>query len=304
MPGDLGIDLGKTSCRIRSVGAGAVGEAAFAGASGFASGAVGVEQALASVRGALGAVPAEVTRSIRRIGVSAAGVDANRAEAARFATSLSALYSVPVAVVSDALAAHAGALGGRPGTVLIAGTGAVAFHIDSDGELTRADGWGVWLGDLGSGRWIGQEGLKSVLRARDRVGPPTSLAQAAIDLAGSFGALPAYVSDGPQPERVLAAFAPTVLEHAESGDGVASSIVARAVDHLTATAAACTPPGGDLAVVGGLTASHEFHAALAAALSGRGLRVVPALADAVDGALLIAADPSLPHERFAIRVQD
>lgn len=300
--GDLGIDLGKTSCRVRLVCADGVLEAQAHGAAGFAAGDEGVSQALASLDAAFDRLPAAALASVRRVGIGAAGVDANRMAATTFARAVADRFAAPVTVVSDALAAHAGALGGDPGTVLIAGTGAVAFHLDGDGVLRRADGWGIWLGDLGSGRWIGQEGLRRALQARDLIGPATSLAEPAAALAGSLEDLPRYVSDSDQPQRLLAGFAPTVLDHAEAGDAVAGAVVDEAVTHLSATAVACAPPRSRVAVVGGLSASEPFRQRLVAALRAAGLEVTPPIADAVGGALLICTRPTLPHERLAIRV--
>jgi N-acetylglucosamine kinase-like BadF-type ATPase len=187
--------------------------------------------------------------------------------------------------------------------VLIAGTGAVAVRVGADGERTRADGWGIWLGDFGSGRWIGQEGLRRVLHARDGLAAETSLTAAAISAAGSLDALPRYVSGGGNPERVLGAFAPVVLEHALAGDRVADEIIGEATEHLARTTAACARPGEPLAVVGGLASSPEFFGRLADALAARGLEPRQALDDAVAGALLICAHPEFPHERSAIRVR-
>jgi len=300
--GDLGIDLGKTSCRVRLICPDGVLEGQGSGATGFAAGDAGIAQALAALDAALRQLAPSALGGVRRIGVGAAGVDANRAAATTFAAALAARFGAPVTVVSDALAAHAGALGGDAGTVLIAGTGAVAFHLDRDGALRRADGWGIWLGDLGSGRWIGQEGLRRALLARDLIGSSTSLVGAAEGLTGSLEDLPRYVSSAPQPERLLAAFAPAVLHHAEEGDEVALAIVEEAVGHLAATAAACTPPGERVSVVGGLTSSDLLLARLGAALGSHALEVSPARGDAVTGALLISSCPTLPHERLAIRV--
>lgn len=301
--GDVGIDLGKTSCRVRATANGHIVEASASGAEGFAAGEAGLRQALAAVESALAALPAEASGSIRRIGVGAAGADAAPNEALRFAETLARRFAAEVTVASDALAAHAGALGGAAGTVLIAGTGAVAFHLADDGDLTRADGWGIWLGDFGSGRWIGQEGLQRVLQARDGIAPATALTTAAITAAGSLEGLPRYVSGTGNPERVLGSFAPFVLEQAEAGDAVAQAIADGAAAHLAQTAAACTRSGERLAVVGGLASDSGFYTRLSNALALHGLEPVPALDDAVAGALLICAHPEYPHERATIRVR-
>ncbi len=70
------------------------------------------------------------------------------------------------AVVSDAVASLVGALGGlRPGAVVAAGTGAVAFGSDFADTWTKVDGWGHVLGDRGSAAWVGLEGLRAALRS-------------------------------------------------------------------------------------------------------------------------------------------
>ncbi|MEE8583245.1 MAG: BadF/BadG/BcrA/BcrD ATPase family protein, partial [Acidobacteriota bacterium] len=52
---------------------------------------------------------------------------------------------------SDALVALAGATEGRPGVIVISGTGSVALGINSQGERILCGGWGHLLGDEGSG---------------------------------------------------------------------------------------------------------------------------------------------------------
>src|SRR5215212_2413879 len=52
------------------------------------------------------------------------------------------LPEAAVRLEPDLVAAWAGATGGRPGAVLIAGTGAVAYARDADGCSARAGGWG------------------------------------------------------------------------------------------------------------------------------------------------------------------
>ncbi|WP_275092119.1 BadF/BadG/BcrA/BcrD ATPase family protein, partial [Microbacterium sp. K36] len=73
--------------------------------------------------------------------------------------------------------AHAGALDGAAGVLLIAGTGAVALGVDPSGARL-VDGWGPELGDFGSGSWLGREALRAVLRAHDGLAAPTALTAA------------------------------------------------------------------------------------------------------------------------------
>ncbi len=74
-------------------------------------------------------------------------------------------------VESDARAALEGALGGKPGAVLIAGTGSVIFGKDKSGQIHRAGGFGRVIGDEGSGYSIGVKTLRIIagmLDGRDK----------------------------------------------------------------------------------------------------------------------------------------
>jgi len=59
---------------------------------------------------------------------------------------------------NDAWNGLAGALGGRPGLFLIAGTGAVCLGRNSSGQTWRAGGWGHLLNDVGSAYQMGAGG--------------------------------------------------------------------------------------------------------------------------------------------------
>ena len=60
--------------------------------------------------------------------------------------------------------AYWGASGGEPGIVAIAGTGAVAFGRNAQGETHKADGLGFLLGDAGSGFALGRAALEITLK--------------------------------------------------------------------------------------------------------------------------------------------
>ncbi|MBG0830343.1 hypothetical protein HS041_21495 [Planomonospora sp. ID67723] len=81
-------------------------------------------------------------------------------------------------IVPDPLAAFAGATEEPSGTVLIAGTGAVAARITGRRLTGRADGHGWLLGDEGSGVWIGQRAVQAVLALLDGRAGPTALLDA------------------------------------------------------------------------------------------------------------------------------
>src|SRR5580704_12578573 len=116
----LGIDLGKTSCGAEAGGRRVQG----AGAPGLAAPG-GVRAAEAAILAVARQLP-----PVDEVIVGAAGAlaapDAARALGDAL---LASLRAERVAVTSDAVIAHAGALGGGPGVVLIVGTGVVALAI-------------------------------------------------------------------------------------------------------------------------------------------------------------------------------
>ncbi|MEU7568823.1 BadF/BadG/BcrA/BcrD ATPase family protein [Streptomyces fradiae] len=210
-----------------------------------------------------------------------------------------------LALASDAVTAHAGALAGAPGTVVAAGTGLVALGTDLV-RWRRADGWGHLLGDCGGGAWIGRAGLEAALRAHDgRRGGSGALLARAEALFGPVAGLPGLLYPRPDRAAVLASFAPEVAACA-AGDPVAADVLARAARHIAEAAAAVHPEegGGALALTGGLLRLGDpllvpLREELARQLPGA--RRVSAAGDPLSGALHVAASlaagaPGLPRE--------
>jgi glucosamine kinase len=74
-------------------------------------------------------------------------------------------------VEPDFVIAWWGATEGEPGIVVIAGTGAVVYGRNAQGETCRVDGRGFLLGDKGSGFWIGRMALIQTMRRLDHGEP-------------------------------------------------------------------------------------------------------------------------------------
>jgi N-acetylmuramic acid 6-phosphate etherase len=259
----LSVDLGKTSCRAALGGRRAEGP----GAPGLAApgGGRAAEAAILAVASQLGPVDELI--------VGAAGALTAPGAARALGEALLALLRLErVTVTSDAVIAHAGALDGKPGVVLIVGTGVVAIAIGADGALRTADGWGPWLGDEGGGAWIGTAGLRAALRALDGRGPFTALADAASARFGPPKTWPAQLTDA----AALASFAPDVL--AAEDDAVASAIISAAAESLVATARAAGD--GPVAMVGGLGGVKAL---------GEQIDLVLPVGDALDGTLRLGA---------------
>ena len=78
------------------------------------------------------------------------------------------LEGINARIGNDCENALAGALLGRPGVNVIAGTGAICYGINSKGESARAGGWHHHLGgDEGSAYWLGWSILKEFERQSD-----------------------------------------------------------------------------------------------------------------------------------------
>ncbi|HEU4369826.1 MAG TPA: BadF/BadG/BcrA/BcrD ATPase family protein [Methylomirabilota bacterium] len=179
-----------------------------------------------------------------------------------------------VHVISDVEAALLGALGGRPGVLVLAGTGSIVLGRDGRGRLARAGGLGPLLGDEGSAFWLGREWLR--LRP-DAAGRARALGRRADAVAR------------------VAALAPGVLAQARRGDRRARAIVAAGQEHLAAHAAQVIRRlrlGEPVHVSwgGGLLADDRYRAGVRRALARRArCRWQPPAADAALAAARLAA---------------
>ncbi|WP_288969384.1 BadF/BadG/BcrA/BcrD ATPase family protein [uncultured Microbacterium sp.] len=289
------VDLGKSRCRVVIDGDGERVARAGVGAPGLAA-AGGVESALEAI------LPLLEGDRLDLIGVGAAGAWLAPHAAQELSSRLAAASGAAVAVASDVVTAHAGALAGAGGVLLIAGTGAAALGVDADGARL-VDGWGPELGDFGSGSWLGREALRAVLRADDALGARTALTAAIAQPVGAPSDIQAWLAQREPLPRRLATLAPLVLDAAADGDAVAGEIVAEAIRLLTATAVAASTRTADVVIHGGLTDHAWFRASLTSSLQTAGRTIVPASGDALDGALLLARRTDLPHERFVHRAE-
>lgn len=311
----LAVDIGRTGCRAALWHRGATEPDAIASGSGsLGLGAMdGPDVAEAAILAV--AKPLLQTHGvdcIDAVGVGAPGALEPSAQARRLAEQL--VKSLParrVAVASDAITSHAGALGGKPGVVLAVGTGAVTVAVGAGGEFRRVDGWGPWLGDEGSGAWLGRHGLQAAARACDGRGPATMLAEAAVRQFGSIGELAAKLGADPNPARILAVFAPVVAEAARNGDAVAMQLIEAGAAALARSMIAAAdaldksrPVMG--VIIGGLVnlgpvLLDPLHAALER--NGVNLQLKTAEGASIDGARRLALVDNGIHEPWVVRAR-
>jgi N-acetylglucosamine kinase-like BadF-type ATPase len=129
-----------------------------------------------------------------------------------------------VSIETDARIALEGAFGGKPGIVMIAGTGSLLVAKDARGIMHRAGGWGRIIGDEGSGYSIGREALRAVAYAIDGTGPKTLLVRL---LAKNFGldSQESIINAVYKNNLDIAGIAPAVIEAAAQSDAAADRIL-------------------------------------------------------------------------------
>jgi glucosamine kinase len=265
----LGLDVGGTCTRALVVDA-AAGQRLGAGRSNGANPVThGVIRAAENIGAALGEAlagrdPAEVQACV----VGLAGASRLAADPAA-ATVFAALWQevglrCEVAVVSDLVAAFAAGTPAPDGSLLIAGTGAVAAAMTGRSPSRWRDGHGWLLGDDGSGFWIGREAVRAALSALDGSGPRSALLETVIGdyldpLPGPpepggpdesrFLASALITAVNERPPVDLAALVPRVCAGATAGDPVAERILAAAAAHLIAALCHVREPADDSPIV-------------------------------------------------------
>lgn len=239
----LGVDAGGTKTRALLADAtGALLGAGEAGPGNFQ--AIGAEAAgaaiAAAVRGALaqaggGAVGEAVAAgAVRGSFFGLAGVR-TEAERATMRAEIAKLgLGGEIALGSDLEAAHAGALAGGPGVVVIAGTGSAAWGRNSAGGTWQAGGWGWLVDDKGGGYWLAVQGLAAAVEGEDGRGPATGLGARAAAYFGAAGLREVLreLHAGKKDRATLAGFAREVRAAAEAGDEAATGLVRAARDEL------------------------------------------------------------------------
>jgi N-acetylmuramic acid 6-phosphate etherase len=300
----VAVDVGKTGarCAVWADGAGgpAVASADAPGLPGLAAPG-GVAAAVRRVRVLL--ARASFAGRPARIGMGIAGALTAPDRARDLADALAGAFpGADVAVASDAVTAHCGALGGRPGIVATLGTGVSVLALAPDGCHRLVDGAGPWIGDFGSGAQIGRDGIRAVLRARENLAPATELVEAARRRFGHLADLAAVFAGADNPARLAASFAPEVARCAAAGDEVAARILDAAAADIAGSirTAQRAAPETPVVLTGGLVA-------LGAPLLDRLAAALPDVplgrpeGDAIAGAARLAAATTTAWEPMVTR---
>jgi len=163
---------------------------------------------------------------------------------------------------SDAYVALMGFTAGKPGVIVICGTGSMLVMLDRTGREHVSGGWGYLLDDAGSGFTLAREGLLAAIDSVEGLGPATPLLG---DALGFFDAdAPRTLIDrvyAPDctPDRI-AGFARCVLARVAEGDGIACDILERNMKRLARHASRlidAEPEAARVGLYGGIFAHSE-----------------------------------------------
>lgn len=282
----LGIDAGGSHCRSRLTDE--RGTILGTGESGPANTRIGIERLHA------------VLRDVAGQAVSAAGLDEAEVATIRAGMGIAGisrpgmreqLAALPfpfaaIEFVTDAAIANLGAHAGVEGATLIIGTGSVAEVRVGTNSFTIG-GYGFPISDEGSGAALGLSAMRHALRALDGRSEVTPLSHAVTAGFGHDTARAVAWMDAATPKD-YAAFAPLVMDYAENNDAIARSIVEDAAQHIERFIETIFARGAvRCALAGGL--AMRIRPWLRARTVAR---LVDAVSDPLDGALLLAGLPA------------
>ena len=128
----------------------------------------------------------------------------------------------------DAEIGLAGATAGHPGTMVIAGTGSMAFGKDTLGRTARAGGWGYIFGDEGGALYLVRQGLRAALQQEEGWGQPTLLSRLFLKNTGAGSINEILHRFYVTPRSEVALYARLLDEAADEGDVAALEVFADA----------------------------------------------------------------------------
>ncbi|MDI3547802.1 MAG: hypothetical protein PWR10_1454 [Halanaerobiales bacterium] len=197
---------------------------------------VGLTRAVSEVKRAVEAAcrEAEINR-IDILGIGLAGTGRQKDIKVFREALLSLDRANQIFITDDGEIAVLGAHAGRPGLVVIAGTGSIVYGLSEDGKTIRAGGWGPILGDEGSGFWIGLKALQMIIKAKEGRAEKTSLIDPVLKklVIGSLREeLIPFIYQQRLPRKEIASLAPLVVRAMKRGDRVARDIIEEGLQEL------------------------------------------------------------------------
>ncbi|MFH0733200.1 MAG: BadF/BadG/BcrA/BcrD ATPase family protein [bacterium] len=170
-----------------------------------------------------------------------------------------------IRVESDARVALEGAFAGKPGSILIAGTGSIMFGKDKFEEIFRVGGFGRFIGDEGSGYSIGKRGLITLSKYFDGRGN-YSLLKELVSENFAINDTADLITEIYKNNFDIASIAPLVIESAEKGDELCNKILDDESDelilHVISMYEKLNEDFMNLSLVGGIITTDNYYAGM------------------------------------------
>lgn len=204
---------------------------------------------------------------------------------------------IPTLVCNDAQVAWAGSFALRPGINIVAGTGSIAFGMDTHGHTARCGGWGHFFADEGSGYWLGMRMLSLFCKEADgRLprGALYTLIREKFGLNSDFEIVDVMLESYLPHRSQVASLQMLLLEAAKAGDENAVAAYREAGEEIAQNVRGILTqldfaPGAEVAYSGGIFKTGGLvMESFRQSLEGLHCKVTHPLAPPWAGALMIA----------------
>ena len=196
--------------------------------------------------------------------------------------------------LNDVAVAFNGALAGKPGVLILAGTGSMAWAGNGSAQ-TRVGGFGDGFGDEGSGYWIGQRALQKLSWTLDGRLEDDRYRETMLEAigAGDIEGLIAWFYGLEHRRSRVAALAKSLDQLADAGNLTAKNILLEAANLLAAHGKTAwkkleLQPGSSISYAGSVFKSRTVRETVRHQLEDLGRWQAP-LASPIAGALIDAA---------------
>ncbi|MCZ8529051.1 BadF/BadG/BcrA/BcrD ATPase family protein [Alteromonas sp. PRIM-21] len=260
----IGIDGGGTKCRVilqdksgTQIGEGISGPANIMRDETLAKASImdGVEKAITSANTLLASQNSDapvtpITLSQCVVAAGLAGANISTAKA-RFETWAHPFHSLHI--LSDLHAACVGAHNGKPGAVIIVGTGS-AGTVFNEGKFTDLGGHGFPVGDFASGAWLGLKAIQHTLLCIDNIRSKDELAKTVCVELGTTNADDIVAKCAGFNTHHYASLVPCMLPLLNEGNSQVTCIFKEGAEYLETMAQRLLGDNGyNLALIGGLS---------------------------------------------------
>lgn len=176
--------------------------------------------------------------TLEGIGITLAGIDTPedwRIMAEGLKTGLKILgqekmilyQDIPVVLENDVYGALMSVRGQFSGSVLVAGTGAIALGVNPEGDIIRVGGWGHLIGDQGAGYDIGRRALAAMVASFDGYGSKSILEETIVEHLelARVQDISDWLYQKQRTNKEVAGLVPVVVNTARKGDLVSVRIL-------------------------------------------------------------------------------